>query len=149
MIVDDGRLIPGHPYGVILLLVAAALAAAATVAGLPEGWRWAVPLGALAARLQNAMASSWHGLVIRTTQVTGIVTDLGLLLGRRLRRLPVREGDLALLATLWLAIFGGGVARAIAHQRIGLQALWLAAGPAAIGGLVSTTWLRRRFALAD
>lgn len=149
MIVGDGRLIPGRRYGVILLLVAAALAAAAAAAGLPEGWRWAVPLGAFAAGLQNAMASSWYGLVIRTTHVTGIVTDLGVLLGRRLRGLPVRGDNLALLATLWLAFFGGGVAGAVAHLRIGLQALWLAAGAAAIGGIVYTTWLRRRFALTD
>jgi uncharacterized membrane protein YoaK (UPF0700 family) len=35
--------------------------------------------------LQNALASSYSGAVVRTTHVTGIFTDLGLMLGAKLR----------------------------------------------------------------
>lgn len=35
--------------------------------------------------LQNALASSYSGAVVRTTHVTGIFTDLGLMLGAKIR----------------------------------------------------------------
>merc|ERR1719272_133898 len=44
-------------------------------------------LAIAACGLQNGMATSYSGAVIRTTHVTGIATDVGLLLGRMLRRL--------------------------------------------------------------
>lgn len=41
-------------------------------------------LAAVACGLQNGMATHWGGAVLRTTHVTGLFTDVGLLLGRLL-----------------------------------------------------------------
>lgn len=65
-------------------------------------------LASAACGLQNALATTYSGAIVRTTHVTGIFTDLGIMLGSRLR------GDLfdkrkALLFLLIIAgfIFGG------------------------------------------
>jgi len=64
--------------GVASLLVATVLLADHTCARY---------LAASACGLQNGMATIWGGAVIRTTHVTGLVTDVGLLLGRLLSML--------------------------------------------------------------
>jgi len=46
--------------------------------------RIAVYLAAAACGLQNGMATHWGGAVVRTTHVTGLFTDVGLVLGRLL-----------------------------------------------------------------
>lgn len=139
-IIGDARLVPGRRYGVVLLVEAVALATAARLSGM-HAWVVAeIPITAFACGLQNGMAASWYGLVIRTTHVTGIVTDLGALIGRRLRGLPVRRGDLGLLLTLWLAFFFGGWAGAMMQVRAGSAALWAAAGAAGVSGAGYTAW---------
>merc|ERR1712151_184982 len=44
----------------------------------------AIYVAAAACGLQNGMATHWGGAVVRTTHVTGLFTDVGLLLGRLL-----------------------------------------------------------------
>ncbi|CAK0870393.1 unnamed protein product [Prorocentrum cordatum] len=44
--------------------------------------RYAKFFAAAACGLQNGMASFWGGAVVRTTHVTGLFTDVGLLIGR-------------------------------------------------------------------
>lgn len=46
--------------------------------------RLAALMAAGACGLQNGMATMWGGAVVRTTHVTGLVTDVGLLMGRLL-----------------------------------------------------------------
>lgn len=79
--------------------------------------------------LQNAMITKVSHAVIRTTHVTGIVTDIGIELGRmvywnrapdpQLRPVRADLGHLALLTGLLLLFFGGGVVGAISFARIG------------------------------
>jgi uncharacterized membrane protein YoaK (UPF0700 family) len=79
--------------------------------------------------LQNAMITKVSHAVIRTTHVTGIVTDIGIELGRmvywnrdhdpHLRPVRADLGHLALLTGLLLLFFGGGVAGAMSFARIG------------------------------
>lgn len=145
-VVGDARLRPGRRYGVVLLIEAGALAAAAGLSGRANLLAGTIPLTAFACGLQNAMAGSWYGLVIRTTHVTGIVTDLGTLVGRRLRGLPVRRGDIGLLGALWSAFFLGGWAGAVVQQSYDLAALWMAAGAAALSGGSYMAW---RITVAD
>ena len=58
--------------------------------------------------LQNAMATTYSGAVIRTTHVTGIFTDLGIMLGEFFRgeRLDKRKAKLFLIIIIGF-IFGG------------------------------------------
>ncbi len=58
--------------------------------------------------LQNALATTYSGAVIRTTHVTGIFTDLGIMLGELLRgkKLDTRKAKLFLIIIFGF-IFGG------------------------------------------
>ncbi|GAA3964883.1 YoaK family protein [Allohahella marinimesophila] len=56
-------------------------------------------LASAACGLQNALATRYSGAIVRTTHVTGVVTDLGLMFGAALRGEPFdrRKGILFLL----------------------------------------------------
>ena len=78
--------------------------------------------------LQNAVVTKLSGAVIRTTHMTGVVTDLGIELGKLLywnaahdTRVPVRADRerMAVLATLFLAFVMGGLAGAFGFKRFG------------------------------
>jgi uncharacterized membrane protein YoaK (UPF0700 family) len=62
-------------------------------------------LASMACGLQNAMVTTYSGAIVRTTHLTGIVTDLGLMLGARLRGEPIETRK----ARLFIAIFVGFV----------------------------------------
>lgn len=125
ILIGAATLRAGRRYGGVLMLQGVMLAAATWLA--LDGIALAVPLAAMACGLQNAMASSYRGLVLRTTHVTGVVTDIGVLIGQRLRQKKIRIWKLWLLLTLLLSFFAGGVAGALMLQVIGMQALAIAA----------------------
>jgi uncharacterized membrane protein YoaK (UPF0700 family) len=81
--------------------------------------------------LQNAVITKISRSVIRTTHVTGMITDLGIEFGRLFymnapdaNQLPVRADRtrMRLLASLLFAFFFGGVLGAVGFQRIGYAA---------------------------
>ncbi len=98
------------------------LVAAATALGV-LGVQWGVAFGATACGLQNAMAASYRGLVLRTTHVTGIVTDIGVFLGHRLRGRRIHVWKLWLLITLLGGFFVGGLGGVFAYRALGMYAL--------------------------
>lgn len=91
--------------------------------------------------LQNALITKVSRAEIRTTHVTGILTDLGIELGRALygmggTPLQVNTARLRLLAGLLLAFALGGVAGAWAFKVVGYAATLPLAGALAALGLV-------------
>lgn len=84
--------------------------------------------------LQNAMITKLSGARIRTTHVTGMVTDIGIELGKALYRNPPHPGPtspapvvadrakLGLLASLVSLFFSGGVFGALLFARFGVAA---------------------------
>jgi uncharacterized membrane protein YoaK (UPF0700 family) len=72
--------------------------------------------------LQNALITKISRAEIRTTHVTGIVTDIGIELGRALARTDTNAPKLRLLGGLLLAFAAGGFAGAVAFQAIGYAA---------------------------
>lgn len=91
--------------------------------------------------LQNALITKVSRAEIRTTHVTGIVTDLGIELGRALYRMgghpvAVDRARLRLLAGLLTAFVGGGVVGAWAFKTLGYSATLPLAGMLAALGLV-------------
>lgn len=125
-------------YGVALMLQGSLLLIA-TVAAQSES-NLSVTLAAIACGLQNAMASSYRGLILRTTHVTGIVTDLGALLGNRWRDRSIQGWKFGLLFCLLLGFFVGGLLGAISYHLLGMLALALAAAASFSAG--SLLWLR-------
>ncbi len=130
MIISQGRLRLGRRYGVALSLESAALFGAVLL--LQRGANAGDYLAALACGLQNAMVSSYSGSTMRTTHMTGMVTDLGIACGHFLRGATVDWFRFRLYGVLLLGFFAGGVAGSIGFGRFGYDTLLL---PAALSGL--------------
>lgn len=85
-------------------------------------------LASAACGLQNALVTTYSGAVVRTTHVTGIFTDLGIMLGAKLRGEPFDKRK----ASLFLIIIGGfilgGTAGAYSFNHYDFKALFIPAG---------------------
>jgi len=132
VIIGNATLKPGRRYGVAVLIEGMVLTVA-TVLAIRDNMA-ALPIAATALGLQNAMASSYRGLNLRTTHVTGVVTDIGVLLGYRLRGRYIKTWKLWLLMAILTAFFAGGVVGMLAFQWLGMAALGFAAAGCLIAG---------------
>ena len=83
---------------------------------------------ASAAGLQNAMATTYSGAILRTTHVTGIVTDIGSALGHALRGIEIDRARLRLHLLVLAGFLLGGVVGAALFRRHGADALFFPAG---------------------
>ena len=131
MIVQDSTLKLGRRYGVALVLESLLLFAAIPL--FMQG-RLAGPLlAAMACGLQNAMATTYSGAVIRTSHLSGMFTDLGIGLGHALRGMPLQKRRLLLCGLIISGFFTGAVLGALLFVRFGYAAL---AVPATITGSI-------------
>src|ERR1700677_2398307 len=85
-IIQDSTLQLGRRYGVALILESLLLCLAALLLNRHHA---SGLYAACACGLQNAMATTYSGTVVRTTHISGMFTDLGIFLGHALRGLPV------------------------------------------------------------
>ena len=137
-IVGAESLGPGRRYGAAVCCEGAllALATALLMTGRPFG----VSLIAMACGLQNATTSSYCGLMIRTTHVTGTVTDIGVMLGHWLRHRHVERRKLGFMIGVVMA-FGAGVwLGALADGRWGSASLAIAAAGCITAGATLALW---------
>lgn len=134
-IVGDSTLRLGRRYGVALGLESGLLLAA--MISLRSDGPWGQYLASAACGLQNALATTYSGAVVRTTHVTGIVTDLGIALGRRLRGEPVPANQPTLLLILFGGYLVGGLTGSLLFHRIGSTTL---AMPAAVTALLALSY---------
>lgn len=134
-VIGSNNLKPGRRYGVILFLEGVILMGVSGFGG--GGGRYSVPLAALACGLQNAMASSYYGLIIRTTHMTGILTDLGFLLGSVFRHgKRIGSWKFALLLLILLGFFSGGLAAVFAKLKFGTSSILVMGASLVVAGLV-------------
>ena len=82
-IIGDSALQLGRRYGIALGLESVLLACAVPL--LNRHSQLGDYFASCACGLQNAMASTFSGSVVRTTHITGMFTDLGIFLGHSLR----------------------------------------------------------------
>jgi len=73
-------------YGIALMLCACLLVLVTATAERGYVDRLAPCLASAACGLQNGLASTYSNVIIRTTHLTGLVTDVGMILGRLIRR---------------------------------------------------------------
>lgn len=137
-IIGAGEMRPGRRYGVALVCEGLLLAGAAML--LATGDARGVPLAAMACGLQNAMASSYYGLVLRTTHVTGIITDLGVMLGHLIRHRRLEPWKPLLLFSLLLGFATGGILGAYAEAWFGVASLILASAGCLVVGAGYVAW---------
>lgn len=138
LIIGSSTLRLGRRYGVAVMVEAVLIAAAAVV--IRDALILGAMLAATAAGLQNAMASSYRNLIVRTTHVTGLLTDLGFMAGQLLGGHKIALWRFALIGSLLIAFTAGGVAGVLAHEPLGSDALWIPAGGMAIGGMGYFLW---------
>ncbi len=74
-----------------------------------------IGLAALGCGFQNALASHYRGLILRTTHLTGMFTDFGISLGMRLRGYDVPNWKIAVPALMICSFFIGGFSGALLH----------------------------------
>lgn len=84
-------------------------------------------LASAACGLQNAMASTFSGAIVRTTHVSGLFTDLGVMLGNKLRGELVDKRRVTLYLLLIAGFVCGGSVGAFAYKLLGFTALMLPA----------------------
>ncbi len=101
-------------------------------------------LAATACGLQNGLATSYSGAVVRTTHMTGIVTDLGITLGHWLRRQPVEWFRVRLHLVLLLGFVLGGASGATLFGVIGPDTLLVPAVAVFLAGAGYTLQRRRQ-----
>lgn len=97
-----------------------------------EEWtRWVYVFLAIAAGMQNGLCSEFSGAVIRTTHMSGITTDIGLIFGQWVRQRFVRKKKdaaknlwkLKVLIPLWFGFIVGGILGGVAFKFAGFHAL--------------------------
>jgi uncharacterized membrane protein YoaK (UPF0700 family) len=115
----------GRNYGVALLIEGALLFAAMMM--LLDDSTYGHYLASAACGLQNAMATTFSGAVIRTTHLTGIFTDLGIMLGAKLRGVSFDKRRVILYLLLIGGFVSGGIAGSLLFKYVDFFALALPA----------------------
>ena len=142
MIIQDAMLRLGRRYGVALALESVLLFASAVMFRRHE--TTGAILAAMACGLQNAMATTYSGAVVRTTHLSGMFTDLGIGLGHALRGLPLQKRRLMLCGLIIASFFLGGLLGAVLFARMSTDALLV---PAMLTGVVGVGYALYRHRL--
>lgn len=139
LIVQDSTLRLGRRYGVALASVSALLFA--SIPMLERQWILGAWTAAMACGLQNAMATTYSGAVIRTTHLSGMFTDLGIGLGHALRGLPLQTRRLRLSALIIAGFLCGAILGAWMFSLWAYRALVV---PATLTGTVGVAYALHR-----
>ena len=138
-IINGAVLRLGRRYSVALLMEAALLLLA--MYSLSHGSNAGHFLASAACGLQNGMVSTFSGATIRTTHVSGLFTDLGTMLGARLRGHPLDTRKALLFLLLITGFIFGGSVGAYSFQHLQFTALAVPASAAI--ALAIVYWIYR------
>ena len=94
-----------RPYGRTTIAIGGLLLVAHFA--LPSLPVLSIALTSFACGMQNALATNYRGVILRTTHVTGLLTDLGSNLGMRVRGYEVESYRIGIPAALVLSYFAG------------------------------------------
>lgn len=142
-LLQDSTLRLGRRYGIALIVEALLLLCAIPL--LENTNMLGAYLTSAACGLQNSLASTYSGAVLRTTHVSGAFTDIGTFLGQRLRGVAgdPRRARLCLLITT--AFLLGGSIGAACYLQWSYAALYLPSF--AVGGVGVSYGVYRHFAV--
>lgn len=132
----------GRHYGFSLLIEAVLLTLA--MLALQQGSDLGIYLASMACGLQNAMVTTYSGSVIRTTHLSGIFTDLGIMLGNWLRGIALDSRRLLLFLLLIGGFICGGVVGTVLFRWLHFVALMVPATLAATLAVVYWGYSRDR-----
>ena len=133
-ILGNSHLQLGRRYGIPLSLVAFFILLCWLF--IPQYPRYALLWASAAMGMQNAMVSHYKGTIIRTTHLSGVLTDLGLALGYFFRGLKTEKRRITLHLLILLGFFLGGIIATALHPYLQLNAFLIPAGLSLILSLV-------------
>ncbi len=116
----------GRRYGLPLSLVAVFIFLCWLF--IPCFPRYALLWASAAMGIQNAMVSHYQGTIIRTTHLSGVLTDLGLALGYRLRGLRVENRRVILHMLILTGFILGGMIASLVYSYLQWHAFLIPAG---------------------
>lgn len=134
-IIRDDTLRFGRRYGVALAVESVLLAMALYF--LRQNMLVGDYLASVACGLQNAMATTYSGAIVRTTHMTGILTDLGISLGHALRGLGIDSARLRLHLGLFVGFVSGSAAGGIGYGLVGVDIMLM---PVVICGTIGVSY---------
>lgn len=132
VIVQDSTLQLDRRYGVALTIESLLLFCAVPL--LDRHQAWGAYLASCACGLQNGMASTFSGAVLRTTHVSGAFTDLGIFLGHLIRGISVDLRRVRLCLTLIGGFLLGSCLGAAGHTLFGNHVLYFPASAIGAAG---------------
>ncbi|XQF89624.1 YoaK family protein [Pseudoalteromonas espejiana] len=120
-LLTGGSLKLGRHYDTLLFIESLLLLLSAYL--LNQSYVYGITLASAACGLQNALATNYSGAVVRTTHLTGIFTDLGLMLGKALKgeTFDTRKGVMFLLIIIGFLL--GGITGFILFEYYSILAL--------------------------
>ncbi|WOE32309.1 MULTISPECIES: YoaK family protein [unclassified Acinetobacter] len=95
---------------------------------LPYFPRYSLLWACTAMGIQNAMISHYKGTIIRTTHLSGVLTDLGLALGYKLRGIQISPKRIVLHLLILFGFLLGGIIAASVAPLLKLNAFLVPAG---------------------
>ena len=139
--IENSALKVGRRYG--FALVAEGLLLFASMACLNSGFTTGHYFASMACGLQNAMVTTFSGAIVRTTHVSGMFTDIGIMLGAMLRGHSLDSRKLILQTILIVGFIFGGVAGALLFNIYQFNALAAPAGLAILLAFVYWYFLEK------
>lgn len=130
--IENSALKVGRRYG--FALVAEGILLFVAMACLNRGLSTGHYFASMACGLQNAMVTTFSGAIVRTTHVSGLFTDVGIMLGAKLRGHSLDSRKLILLSLLISGFIIGGVFGALMFEAFKFNSL---AAPASLAMLLA------------
>ena len=125
----------GRPYSFALLIESFLLFGAFVF--LNKNSSFGYYLASIACGLQNALTSSYSGAVIRTTHVSGLFTDIGIIIGLRLRGHAADRRKIILYVILISGFICGGIVGALLFNHLAFKAILL---PSIMAACIATSY---------
>ncbi|WP_151958819.1 YoaK family protein [Acinetobacter junii] len=137
LILGNSNVTFGHHYGFPLSLVAIFLFL--TWLLLPYFPRFGLLWACVAMGVQNAMVSHYKGAIIRTTHLSGVLTDIGLTIGYIVRGLKIENRRIFLHFLIFTGFLVGGLIASLLYPYLKLQTFLIPAGLSLV--LSMTYWI--------
>ncbi len=142
IIIRDGQLKMGRRYGFALAVECFLLLLSTYF--FVRGSMWGEYLAGMSAGLQNAMASTYSGTIVRTTHLTGVLTDLGALFGNKIHGIDVDSRRVQLLSIIISSFVLGGFVGAFSYHYLGELAMLVPAFTIGFSSIVYEIFRRYR-----
>jgi len=141
-IINQNYFVVGKRYGVILILEGLLLIITEIL--VVKHLFYALFTAAMSCGMQNAMASLYRGMIIRTTHVTGLITDFGILIGRLLRGQHIDKWKFQFDFALIFGFLFGGIVCSLLSEMLLKNGLLFPATICIGAGLIYFLWRTKR-----